>query len=159
MFLKSSFQFFLLLLCLLFPSTEKIISSNIYAELSIPKLNLKESIYLKDSKYNDVTQEFYLFLAEEESSQMVILSHSRNEKVSYFNHLDDLQIFDEIIVTIKGTRYFFKVMDIYQEEKDGKIIIKNSNEMSLTLVICTKYTNHLQTIIIAKNTGKLIKKD
>ena len=77
--------------------------------------------------------------------------------ISYFKDLDLLRIQDRIVVSLKDTVYFFKVLDIYQEEKDGEIAIKKPKEMSLVLVTCTKYTDHLQTVVIAKNVGKLIK--
>lgn len=163
MFLKNSLRFSFLLLWLFCPSSKKKVDTDVYAELSIPKLQLQEPIYLKESKKNDVDQGLYLLPAsdylEREDSQMVILSHSGNASVSYFKHLDQLRIFDTITIKIKGTTYFFKVLDIYEEEKDGKIAIKKPKEMSLVLVTCTKYTNHLQTIVLAKNTGKLVKND
>ena len=162
MFLRNSLFLSLLLFWLLGP-TEKMEQESVYAELSIPKLELKENIYLKDSKYNDLNHGLYLLPESDylfdEDSQMIVLSHSGNSSISHFKDLDQVMIHDKIVVTTTNVTYFFKVMDIYAEKKDGKIAIKKPREMSLVLVTCTKYTNDLQTVVIAKNVGKLIKNE
>lgn len=159
MFLRNSLLFFILLFWFWGPSSKP--QEDVYAELFIPKLELREKIYFKESKWNDLNQGLYLLptsdYLEEESSQMIVLSHSGNSRISYFKDLDKLAIHDKIVVNLDDAIYFFKIMDIYEEKKDGTIAVKKPDEMSLVLVTCTKYTNDLQTIVLAKNTGKLIK--
>jgi len=161
MVLKSSFVLFAIVFLFWGSVPSKGAMEEVYATLSIPSLELQEPIYLKESKYNDLQYGLYLLPSadylEGDSSQMIVLSHSGNSKISYFKDLDLLRIQDRIVVSLKETVYFFKVLDIYQEEKDGEIAIKKPKEMSLVLVTCTKYTDHLQTVVIAKNVGKLIK--
>ena len=68
-------------------------------------------------------------------------------------------LYDKITIFREKVYYYFVVTDIYREKKDGQISIKKPNGLSLALVTCTKNTNDYQTVVIARNVGKLIKND
>lgn len=162
MFLKNSFVFLFLSLFVSGFGGSVSIEKQKYATLSIPKIKLEESIFEQDSKYNRLNRGIYWFPSsylEEEQGQMILLSHSGNAKISLFKDLDALSIHDKITIFREKVYYYFVVTDIYREKKDGQISIKKPNGLSLALVTCTKNTNDYQTVVIARNVGKLIKND
>lgn len=160
MFLKNSFVILFLSLFVSGFGGSATIKKQTYATLSIPKIELEEPIFEQDSKYNHLDKGIFWYPSsslEEEQGQMILLSHSGNAKISLFKELDALSIHDKITIFKEDVYYYFVVTDIYQEKKDGQIFIKKPSGLSLALITCTKNTNDYQTVVIARNVGKLIK--
>lgn len=107
------------------------------AVLEIPKINLKKGIYSKDSKLNDVDRNIYLleestFPNEYDNSHIILASHSGNSNISYFKNLHRLNIGDDIHFYFNGIKYMYKINNIYEVQKTGKIeLLLNENDISL----------------------------
>lgn len=162
MFLKSNYLIISLFLSLILSCTTKnITNEEIYGTLDIPKINLEATIYNKESEYNQLKYGLYLLpessSLDNKNSHIIIASHSGTAKISHFKNLDQLELNDEIKIIIKKEIYLFKVINIYEEEKDGIIDINKYNTKTLSLITCKKNTNDLQIIISAVYTGKLEK--
>ena len=130
-----------------------------YAVLEIPKIKLQETIYQKDSKYNDLKYGLYILQESNIEENLIIASHSGTAKTSYFKNLDQLKLEDEIRIIKDNNIYLFKIINIYEERKDGKINVQRYNSTTLTLITCKKNTNDLHLVISAICTGKLEKNE
>lgn len=158
MFVKNSY-FIISIIFVFLLSKDKIDEQ--YATLDIPKINLAEKIYQKDSKYNNLKHGLYFLpestMLENNNSNIIIASHSGNAKTSYFKNLEQLKINDEIKLIKENSIYIYKVIKIYNEVKDGNINIKKYNIPTLTLVTCQKYSTDLHLVVSAIYIGKLEK--
>lgn len=124
------------------------------AVLKIPKISLEKGVVSKDSKYNSI--EYGLEILRESDSpevingNVIIASHSGTSDISYFNELDKLEIGDISQIIYSGYIYNYKVDNIYNVQKNGKIVIKrNKNNSTLTLTTCNPKDNKKQLIIIS----------
>ena len=87
---------------------------------------------------------------DEKNGNVILAAHSGNARVSYFRKLDKLTVNDEIIIIYNGKTYTYKVVNIYDIEKNGAAkIIRNKNASSITLVTCRHNTNN-QIIVIGE---------
>lgn len=134
-------------------------STQQYARLEIPKIKLKENIYDKDSKDNNLNKGLLLLkesnYLEENPSKMFIASHSGTAKISYFKNLDKIKIGDEIKIKKDNVFYLYKVTDIYEEENDGNISVKNYDQDYVALITCDKANKDKQLVVIGVSTGEL----
>ena len=162
MFVRNSYIFISFLLSILLSNIEeqKIIKEQ-YAILNIPAIQLEEKIFNKNSKYNQLKNGLYLLPEStdlnSEKTNIIIASHSGNAKISYFKNLDQLKINDEIKIIKENEVYLFRVINIYEEPKDGDIIINRYNKKTITLVTCKKETSDLHLVISAIYSGELEK--
>ena len=54
-------------------------------------------------------------------------------------------------ITHKGTKYSYKIVNIYNVEKNGRVTIyRNYDKTTLTLITCTKNNDASQTVYIAE---------
>ena len=162
MFIRSNYLIIAFIVSLFLNNYRSIdINQEEYAFLNIPAIQLKEKIFSKYSKYNNLKYGLYLspfsMEIEEEKAQIIIAAHSGNAKISYFKNLDKLKINDEIKIQTAQNIYLFRVIDIYSDKKDGNVKIKKYNTKSLSLVTCQKNTNDLHLIISAIYSGKIEK--
>ena len=68
---------------------------------------------------------------------------------SKIRDINKLNIGDYAYVNYKNHKYTYKIVNIYEQEKTGKIAIyRNLNKNTLTLVTCTKDSRTKQTIYI-----------
>ena len=74
--------------------------------------------------------------------RLILYAHSGTSKISYFKNLNRLNINDNVIVFYKGKSYSYKVNNIKEIEKTGKLKISNSiSSKELILVTCVHNTN------------------
>lgn len=96
--------------------------------LEIEKLNLKKGIYDFNSPLNDVSKNVQLIngstFPDTLYSNVILASHSGNSKISYFKNLERLEMGDSAILYYKNYKYKYKLVRIYQELKDGSIVIR-----------------------------------
>ncbi len=121
--------------------------------LSIPSIDLKRGFTTIDSKYNNVNKNIQILDAsdypDKELGNVIFASHSGNSSVSYFKNLYKLQYDDIAYIDYNGVKYTYKVVDIYQVNKTGKVEIRRNKSVStLTLITCTKNDNTTQTVYI-----------
>ncbi len=122
-------------------------------ELSIPKIKLKRGFVSKNSKYNNI--QYNIAIAKEasypdkERGNFILMAHSGNAYISFFDKLYRLEIGDEATVSYKAKKYKYKLTKVYNQPKTGQVAIyRNPNVKTLTLITCTHNDDYNQTIYI-----------
>ena len=127
---------------------------NYIAVLRIPKINLKRGLVNKDSKYNDIKYNIMIHdkstYPDEIGGNVILLAHSGNSNISYFKNLYKLELDDIIYLDYKNNTYKYKIINIYDIEKNGKALIKKDTKNStITLITCRSNTNK-QIVLIGE---------
>ncbi len=127
---------------------------NYIAILKIPKINLERGLVDPNSYLNNVNYNLEIVkgsdMPDVNNGNMIIAGHSGTARISYFRNLNRLDIDDLIIIDYNFNSYKYKVVDIYDIEKNGYAeISKEKNTTTLTLITCRHNTNK-QIVIIAK---------
>lgn len=137
-------------------------SSYVYEDylgvIDIPKINLYRGFYSKTSNLNNVKFNLYVLpessYPDTEKGNLIIAGHSGNYNNSYFANLYQLTTNDEITIHYNNSKYIYKIVKIYNEEKTGSVrIFRNKEKTTLTLITCTKDDDYHQTIYIAELTN------
>lgn len=122
-------------------------------ELSIPKIKLRRGFVAKESRYNNI--EYNVTVAKEADypdvplGNFILMAHSGNAYISFFDKLYKLQIGDEASVSYNAVIYNYRLTNIYNQAKTGTVAIyRNPNVKTLTLITCTHNDDYNQTIYI-----------
>ena len=122
-------------------------------EISIPKIKLKRGFVSKESKYNNV--EYNVTIAnisdypDVPMGNFILMAHSGNAYISFFDKLYKLQIGDEATVSYNANKYNYRLTNIYNQAKTGTVAIyRNPSVKTLTLITCTHNDDYNQTIYI-----------
>lgn len=123
--------------------------------LTIPKINLKKGFLDKRSELNDVEKNILVVegsnYPDVKNGNLMIAAHSGPGWRAFFNDLYKLSINDIAEVSYKGKKYTYKIVNIYKQQKTGKIAIyRNYEKTTLTLITCTNDDLTTQTIYIAE---------
>lgn len=126
--------------------------------LEIPKINLNKGFTDINSKYNTVNKNIQVVSGSSypnvDKGNFIVAAHSGNSYLAYFKNLYKLVIGDNAYVTYGGKKYTYKIVNIYEQEKTGKIAIyRDTNKTTMTLVTCTKNSKTKQTIYILELTN------
>lgn len=129
--------------------------NNYLGVISIPKINLEQGFYGIDNPMNNVDKNIELIsnsnMPDVENGTLILVAHSGNDRVSYFNKLYKLNIDDEIEIIYNKSKYLYKLIDIYEVEKTGSITLHNINNItSLVLVTCSNFNDNLQVVYISR---------
>lgn len=121
--------------------------------LEIPKVNVNKGFTSIDSPYNNVNKNIQVVKGstypDVSKGNFIIAAHSGSSYLGYFKNLYKLTNGDVAYVNYKGNRYTYRIVNIYEQEKTGKIVIyRNGNKSCLTLVTCTKNSKTKQTVYI-----------
>lgn len=121
--------------------------------LEIPKIDFYKGFYDKNSKLNNVKFNLKFIDASsyptEDRGNVIIIGHSGNYSNSYFGNLYKLNVNDTASVYYKNRKYNYKIVNIYNEEKDGTVTIyRDIRKNCLTLITCTKDDDYHQTVYI-----------
>ena len=132
--------------------TQKV-TYNYIGTLEIPKLNLKRGFLPLDSKYNNVNYNIAVIngstFPDQENNNLILAAHSGNCSICYFNTLYKLELGDIAYLDYAGKKYTYKIVNIYNVEKTGKVTIyRNYNISTLTLITCTRNSDTEQTVYI-----------
>lgn len=125
---------------------------NYIAVLKINKINLvrglvDESSYLNNIKYN-VQIIKGSNMPDVVGGNLILAAHSGDAGISYFRNLDKLEIGDDATIDYKNKTYTYKVVSIYDINKNGKVEIKrNISKTTLTLITC-KHNTEKQIVTI-----------
>ena len=124
------------------------------AVLRIPKINLKRGLVDKNSKYNDIKYNIMIHKESDNPSKkggnVILLAHSGNSNISFFKNLHKLKLDDLIYLDYNNNTYKYKLINIYDIEKNGKAPIrKNTSKSSITLITCRNNTNN-QIVLIGE---------
>ena len=122
-------------------------------QLSIPAINLKRGFVSKESRYNNIN--YNITIANEADypdvpmGNFILMAHSGNAYISFFDKLYKLQIGDEASVSYNATTYNYRLTKIYNQAKTGTVAIyRNPTIKTLTLITCTHNDDYNQTIYI-----------
>ncbi len=123
--------------------------------IDIPKVGIYRGFYNKNSNLNNVKFNLYVLPESDypdvDKGNLMIAGHSGNYNKSYFANLYQLVIDDTIMIHYGNLKYTYKIVNIYYEEKTGRVrIFRNKEETTLTLITCTKDDDYHQTIYIAE---------
>ncbi len=122
-------------------------------ELSIPKINLRRGFVSKESRYNNI--EYNVTIANEADypdvpmGNFILMAHSGNAYISFFDKLYRLEIGDEASVSYNANTYNYRLTNIYNQAKTGTVAIyRDPTKKTLTLITCTHNDDYNQTIYI-----------
>ena len=121
--------------------------------LDIPKIGFNKGFYKKESSLNNVKFNLKVIAdsdyPDKENGNVIIIGHSGNYNNSYFANLYQLNLEDTASITYQGKKYTYKIVNIYNDNKDGTVTIyRNELKNCLTLITCTKDDETSQTIYI-----------
>lgn len=123
--------------------------------LEIPRISLKRGFYGLDSEYNDIQYNVAMvsgsLMPDVVNGNLILMAHSGDSYISYFAYLYRLNVGNDIYVTYNKKKYHYKLVNIYDVEKDGMVsIIRNYDKTTLTLITCAKDDSTKQTVYIAE---------
>ena len=126
--------------------------------LEIPKINLKRGFYGLGNRYNSVDYNVTVINGSTfpgvENNNLILAAHSGNCSICYFENLYKLKLDDLAYISYNNNKYTYKIVDIYEVEKDGTVAIyRDYNKNCLTLITCTRNSNTKQTVYILEQTN------
>ena len=126
---------------------------NFIGILEIPKLYLRRGFLSLDSRYNNVDYNITVIkgstFPDEENNNLILAAHSGPCSICFFNNLYKLSIGDSANIRYKNILYSYKIVNIYEVDKDGTVpIYRDYNKNVLTLITCTRNSNTKQTVYI-----------
>ena len=109
--------------------------------LSIPKLNIVNNVYSFDSKLNDIDKNVQIMihsdLPNKEKGNVILGGHSGSGIYAYFKDFDKLENNDDIYLEMNGNKYHYRIVNIYNDSKDGSIVVSHNDLVSrITLFTC-----------------------
>ena len=121
--------------------------------IEIPKINLSKGFTKLGSPYNTVNKNVEVVKGssypDQEKGNFILAAHSGTSYLAYFKNLYKLSLGDVAYIKYNGKQYTYKIVNIYEQQKTGKIAIyRDTNKTCLTLVTCTKDVKDKQTIYI-----------
>jgi len=121
--------------------------------IEIPKINLNKGFTDINSPYNTVNKNIQVVAKstypDVSGGNLILAAHSGNSYLAYFRNLYLLNLGDVAYINYNSHKYTYKIVNIYLQEKTGKIAIyRDSSKTTLTLVTCTKDDKFHQTIYI-----------
>lgn len=122
-------------------------------QLEIPKIGFQKGFYAKESSLNNVKFNIKILevssYPDEEYGNVIIIGHSGNYSNSYFANLYKLELGDIASVNYKNKKYNYRIVNIYNDTKDGTVTIyRDETKNTMTLITCTKDDETKQTIYI-----------
>ena len=123
--------------------------------LEIPSLRLKRGFYGTDSKYNNIDYNVTLVatstMPDVVNGNLILMGHSGSSYISYFSNLYKMEIGTDMYITYAGNTYHYVLVNKYDVPKVGVInIIRNYNATTLTLITCTMFDDHKQTVFVGE---------
>ena len=128
--------------------------------LEIKKINLKQGLVSKKSYYNNVKYNIQMLSTSDYPDRslgnVILAAHSGTGYIAFFKNLYKLQVGDEAKITYKNYIYTYKIVNIYNVPKVGKVKIKRDvHKNTLTLITCTYNSKTEQTVYILELSSKV----
>lgn len=128
--------------------------------LEIKKINLKQGFVSKKSYYNDVKYNIQLLslsdYPDKQYGNVIIAGHSGIGYLAFFKNLYKLNKGDEAKIYYKNYIYTYKIVNIYNVPKTGKVKInRDIYKTCLTLITCTHNSKTQQTVYILELKDKV----
>lgn len=139
---------------------EEVYKDNYIGTLEISKIGLTKGFVDMNSNRNNVDYNMQIIKPSDypdvDKGNFIIASHSGTSSISYFKNLYKLSVGDEITVYYNNVKYIYKIVNIYNQSKNGTVkIYRDKNKTTITLITCTKNDDNNQTVYI----GELISKN
>ena len=136
------------------------ISREYIGYLEIKKVNLKQGLVSKNSYYNKVDYNIQILKTsdypDKDRGNVILAAHSGTGYISFFKHLYKLSLGDEATIYYKNYIYTYKIVNIYNVPKTGKVkVIRDYTKTCLTLITCTYKSKTQQTVYILELTSKV----
>lgn len=133
----------------------EVITENYIGVLEIPKIDLKKGLYDINSKYNTVSRNVMILSPSDypdvDKGNFILAAHSGNGYLSFFRNLYKLSIGDYAYVYYNNVKYSYEIVNIYYEQKTGKIAIRKPvGKTTLMMITCTKNDETTQTVYVAE---------
>lgn len=127
---------------------------NYVAVIKIPKIGLEKGLCSKGSYCNNVNRNIQILNESDypdvSNGNFILAGHSGNGRMSYFRNVYKLEKDDLITIIHGGFEYKYKIVNIYDIEKNGTAnIIRNRDKTTLTLITCRHNTNK-QIVVISE---------
>ena len=127
--------------------------------LEISKINLKQGLVSKNSKYNKVSYNIQMLslsdYPDKENGNVILAAHSGTGYLAFFKNLYKLTLGDQAKITYKDYVYTYKIVNIYNVPKTGKVRVgRNNQKTCLTLITCTHNSKTEQTVYILELVSK-----
>ena len=107
--------------------SDNIKKGNYIGVLRIDKINLEQGFYDKSNENNNVDKNVTLLgpsnYTDEKNGNTILVAHSGSSYLGYFKHLWKLQKGDVATIYYKNKTYLYKIVDIYNDTKDGDVTI------------------------------------
>lgn len=121
--------------------------------LEIPQINLKKGIYDKLDSRNNIDSNITIHAnsgyPDTENSNVILMAHSGSGEKAYFKDLYKLNQDSLIKIYYKDKKYVYKIIKIYDVEKNGNIRLPKTNlNKVITLITCNQKDKSKQTIYI-----------
>lgn len=121
--------------------------------IKIPKIGLKKGFVSKNSKYNNIEHNVTIAqssdLPNKEKGNFILMAHSGYGYLAFFENLYQLELGDEAQITYQNKTYTYRLINIYLQDKTGKVaIFRNFQVKTLTLITCTHQDDLHQSIYI-----------
>lgn len=135
-------------------------SYNYIAVLEIPKINVKRGLLSIDDKNNNINRNVAILKGSDmpniENGLLILASHSGSASISYFRHLNKLEMSDQVYIYYQNIKYVYEVTNIDRQDKTGNISIsKKENETNLVLTTCDPINKNKQVVITTKLIDKM----
>ena len=133
----------------------EVITENYIGVLEIPKIDLRKGLYDINSRYNTVSRNVMILSPSDypdvDKGNFILAAHSGNGYLSFFRNLYKLSIGDYAYVYYNNVKYSYEIVNIYYEQKTGKIAIrKPTGKTTLMMITCTKNDETTQTVYVAE---------
>ncbi len=127
---------------------------NYIGVVEIPKIGVKRGLVDMNDRHNNVSENVAILkgsvMPDADTGNLILAAHSGSSQVSFFRDLDKLVIGDIVNIYYKDKVYGYRVMDIYEEKKEGFIHVKkSSDEKIVTLTTCSNIDDDKQLVVVA----------
>lgn len=129
------------------------------AVIEIPSIKLKSGMYDKTSKNNNVNRSIEILKEADMpnviNGNFIIAGHSGSGKATYFKDLYKVGIEDVVNIYFDGNKYVYKVIKIYDVDKNGTVQLSSYKDKNiLTMITCRQNTNK-QIVVICELIEKM----
>ena len=126
-------------------------NTDILGTITINKINLKNNLYNIDDTRNNIEENVTILkesvMPDKDNSIIFLAAHSGTGKIAYFERLNELKVNDLIKLKLKDKTYYYKIIEIFEKDKDGFIDISKTKEKQLVLTTCSPSKKNKQLII------------
>lgn len=127
--------------------------------LEIPSIGVKRGFLNINDKNNVVNKNIQVIeksdMPDIKNGNLIIAAHSGSGRVSYFKNLYKLATSDTAYIHYNGVKYTYRVVNRYEVEKTGEVVIKRNNEKTtLTLISCSQTDKTKQIVYILELVGQ-----